>query len=207
MTHITEKRAHALPRKKSYGEVEGNHIPLVAAQRSAKRVLPRNFDDYDNYRGSPVYRLDKRFCEDPDRPERTEGEGATPGKLSHRALLKGEDMRADVGQDVFVFQVVGKSFPQPVNSNSPTSRIHAYSRTRVNAIISRAFRESPLRPSRRHPRPRSRDKYLYRAHPLRHCDTSAPLGYSCRRLIPKRDTTFRRRACEREFLRCSSESM
>lgn len=51
-------------------------------------------------------------------------------------------------------------------------RIHAYARTRVHAIISRALRKV-LHPSRRlalAPAPScalSRDKYLYREHPLR----------------------------------------
>jgi len=51
-------------------------------------------------------------------------------------------------------------------------RIHAYALTRVHAIISRVLREV-LHPSRRlalvpaPSRALSRDKYLYRGHPLR----------------------------------------
>lgn len=130
-----------------HGE-ETSYFTCRRAGSSWKCVLPHNFDYYENYRGllaDPINISAK------NRPNgREDGRYNYRGTFPQNSLLKGEDMRADVGQDVFVFRVVGEGFPRPVNSSSPTSRIHAHLRAHARK---RHYFSSPLRgalhPSRR----------------------------------------------------------
>lgn len=129
---------------------------------------------YKNYRGTPISHPNTNVSA----KTRLKG-GEKSDELSHKTLLKGEDMRAAVGQDVFVFQVPERAFPARLE-NSPTSR--AFMHTRAHAC-----RPLFLEPSARHSIPRdgshlprhplARQIFISRAPAARHCGIR--VGYSC----------------------------
>lgn len=77
------------------------------------------------------------------RVRREKGNEEAPGKFSHKTLLKGEDMRARCRSRCFCLSSTERErtllSSRPVNSNSPTSCIHAYARIRAHAIIRRVL--------------------------------------------------------------------
>lgn len=118
--------------------------------------------------------------------------GVKSDKLSHKTLLKGEDMRAVVGQDVFVFQVPERAFP-----DWRTTRPRAYSRirahTRARHYFSSPPRGTPSLARRLALAPGTLSRSLARQIFISRTPV-APLCHSRRllllRLIPKRDAVF-----------------
>lgn len=145
-----------------------------------------NFDCYGNYRGSVSINASAKSR--PETSERTEGarepRRTFPQNSSERRRHAGR-----CRPRCFCLSSSRRGLSSAGELQLPDlAHSCILARTRVNAIISLEPSARALQPSLGGTRSTcpgcstlgcSRDKYLYRAHPLRHCDIRARLGYSC----------------------------